>query len=106
MYKGLVLTAARRFKLYISLFPDQDPLHSLSDYFNYANICMTDNFLQLNKDKTEILISGAKTKRQPIADNIRSLLRETLERDSKTRNLGVIIYSGLHFKSPINHLIK
>ena len=62
-----------------------------------------ENFLQLNKDKTEILIFGAKAQRQKIVAYLSSL---SLESKSEARNLGVILDSDLNFKRHINQVTK
>ena len=74
-------------QLYISLTPnDMNPIHSLINCIGDVNMWMSENFLQLNKDKTEILIFGAKAQRQKIVAYLSSL---SLESKSEARNLGV-----------------
>ncbi len=60
-------------------------------------------FLQLNKDKTEILIFGTEAQRQKIAAHHSSL---SLESKSEARTLGVLIDSDMKFKSRVNHITK
>ncbi len=64
---------------------------------------MTENFLQLNRDKTEIFIFGAQAQKQRTAAHLNSL---SLESKSQARNLGVIIDSDLNFQSHINHITR
>ena len=54
-------------QLYVSVSPDDlSPMDSLINYLLDINTCMSQNFLQLNKDKTEVIIFGAKAYREQI----------------------------------------
>ena len=57
---------------------------------------MAHNFLQLNQDKTEVTIIGAKGQRQNLAAhfNLRAIKIK-----HQVKNLGVILDSELNFKS-------
>ncbi len=91
-------------QLYISLHPDDlSPISSLTQCIKDINQWMSDNFLQLNKDKTEILLFGAQAHRQKNAAHLSSL---SLDSKTEARNLGVIIDSNLNFRSHINHITK
>ena len=64
---------------------------------------MNQNFLQLNSDKTEVIIIGAKAKRQEIAAHLSSF---SLESKEHCWNLGVIIDADLNFHCHINNVTK
>ena len=64
---------------------------------------MSQNFLQLNRDKTEIIIFGNKEPRQKIARHLNTL---GLQTTSQARNLGVLIDSDLNFDSHIKSITK
>ena len=64
---------------------------------------MCRNFLQLNEDKTEIIVFGAKTERLKITQHLHSL---SLKTSIKARNLGVIMDPDLHFESHIKSVTK
>ena len=52
-------------QLYISLSAaDLDPIRSRTQCIDDNNLWMSENFLQLNKDKAEILIFGAKAEKR------------------------------------------
>uniref|UniRef100_A0A3B4T3X5 Reverse transcriptase domain-containing protein n=1 Tax=Seriola dumerili TaxID=41447 RepID=A0A3B4T3X5_SERDU len=91
-------------QLYISLYHDDlSPIQSLTQCISDINKWMTENFLQLNKDKTEILIFGAQTQRLRVAEHLKSL---SLESKTVAKNLGIIMDSNLNFRSHINHITK
>ena len=51
-------------QLYISLSPnDTSPIDKLVQCIDHINLWTSHNFLQLNQDKTEVLIIGAKVQR-------------------------------------------
>ena len=63
---------------------------------------MNQNFLQLNQDKTEVIVFGNKEKRIAVSKHLESLSLKTRD---QVRNLGVLIDSDLTFSSHIksNH---
>ena len=61
------------------------------------------NFLQLNQDKTENLVIGAKAERDKISDHLKSFARNTKE---KGKNLGVITDSDLNLECHIRNVTK
>lgn len=63
---------------------------------------MNTNVLKLNEDKTEILI-GFKHERERIEAGLGSL---GLKSKDDVKNLGIILDSGLSFKSLINQVTK
>ncbi len=64
---------------------------------------MTNNFLILNSDKTEILLIGPKNSTQNLLDYNLQLDGCT---SSTVRNLGVILDSNLSFENHISHVTK
>ncbi len=66
---------------------------------------MTNNFLQLNSDKTEILFIGPKNSTQNILDH--NLQLDGCNVTSSTvKNLGVILDHNLSFKKHISNVTK
>ncbi len=66
---------------------------------------MTNNFLPLNSDKTEILLIGPKNSTQNLLDHNLKLDGCTVT-SSTVRNLGVILDSNLYFENHISHVTK
>ncbi len=66
---------------------------------------MTDNFLLLNLDKTEILLIGPKNSTQNILDH-NLQLDGCLFTSSKVKNIGVVLDSNLSFENHISHVTK
>ena len=64
---------------------------------------MCRHFLQLNEDKTEIIVFGAKTERLKVTQHPHSL---SLKTSTKARNLGVIMHSDLHLDSYMKSVTK
>ena len=67
------------------------------------NTWMNQNFLQLNSDKTEVIIIDVKAKRQEIAAHLSSFSHENKEH---ARNLCIIIDADLNFNYHINNVTK
>ena len=59
---------------------------------------MCQSFLQLNKDKTEIIVFGSKEEHLKVSAQLQSV---TLKTTDQARNLGVIMDSDLNFSSHI-----
>ena len=75
-------------QLYISLSPnDISPIDKLVQCIDHINLWMSHNFLLLNKDKTEVLIIGAKVQREILCTNLKSLAQNA---KPLTKNLGVL----------------
>ncbi len=66
---------------------------------------MTDNFLLLNLDKTEILLIGPKNSTQNILDHNLQLDGCNVT-SSKVKNIGVVLDSNLYFENHISHVTK
>ncbi len=66
---------------------------------------MTNNFLLLNSDKTEILLIGPKNSTQNLLDYNLHLDRCPVT-SSTVKNLGVILDSNLSFENHISHVTK
>jgi galactokinase len=64
---------------------------------------MAHNFLQLNQDKTEVLIVGVKAQRKNRAAQFNS---RAIKIKHQVKNLGVILDSELNFKSHIRNVTK
>ncbi len=66
---------------------------------------MTNNFLLLNSDKTEILLIGPKNSTQNLLDH--NLQPDGCTVTSSTvKNMGVILDSNLSFENHISHVTK
>lgn len=91
-------------QLYISVSPhDSTPLHSLSDCIQQVNQWMSQNFLQLNAEKTEVIVFGPKNTRLEVCSQLNSM---TLKATDQARNLGVVMDSDLNFNSHIKTITK
>lgn len=64
---------------------------------------MSHNFLQLNRNKTVVLVIGKKEERQMILD---MLERKRLQTKDVVRNLGVLIDSNLNFSNYFKSVTK
>lgn len=91
-------------QLYISAEPnDTAAINSIANCLLAINKWMSNNFLRLNEDKTEILLIGPKTKREMLIKNLGGL---TPWIKSEVTSLGVILDSELNFNSHINKVTK
>lgn len=91
-------------QLYLALSPrDDTPLESLSLCLNQITNWMSYNFLQLNTDKTEVIIFGKKDERTRIAALLDT---QGLTAKDSVKNLGVIIDSELNFDGHIKAVTK
>ena len=64
---------------------------------------MCQNFLQLNKDKTEVIVFGAKEERLKVSTQLQSVMLKTT---NQARNLGVVMDSDLNFNIHIKTITK
>ena len=91
-------------QLYISAEPNNSTaIDSISSCLTAINDWMSNNFLKLNEDKTEILLVGPTAKRQLLHNNMGKL---TPWIKPEVTSLGVIIDSDLNIKSHINKVTK
>lgn len=91
-------------QIYVALSPnDYRPIDLLCQCIEQVKDWMCQHFLQLNKDKTEIIVFGAKKERLKVTQHLHSLSPKT---SNKARNLGVIMDPDLHFDSHIKSVTK
>uniref|UniRef100_A0A8C5HYQ9 Reverse transcriptase domain-containing protein n=1 Tax=Gouania willdenowi TaxID=441366 RepID=A0A8C5HYQ9_GOUWI len=91
-------------QLYLSLNPDDHgPIEVLCDCLEKVNCWMSENFLQLNHDKTEVIVFGNKEKRTAVSKYLES---RSLKAKDQVKNLGVLIDSDLTFSSQIKSITK
>uniref|UniRef100_A0A8C6NKQ1 Reverse transcriptase domain-containing protein n=1 Tax=Nothobranchius furzeri TaxID=105023 RepID=A0A8C6NKQ1_NOTFU len=88
-------------QLYISVSPDDTrPVDTPFNFIFDIKTWKAENFLQLNQDKTEVLVIGPEAQREKLLPKLQSL---SLNPSSQVKNLGVIFYSELTF---IHHIKK
>ena len=91
-------------QIYLALSPDDcSPIESLCHCLEQVKNWMNQNFLQLNQEKTEVIVFGNKEKRVTVSKQLESL---SLETKDLVRNLGVLIDSDLTFNSHIRSITK
>uniref|UniRef100_A0A667YPA7 Reverse transcriptase domain-containing protein n=1 Tax=Myripristis murdjan TaxID=586833 RepID=A0A667YPA7_9TELE len=84
-------------QLYISAEPnDATAINPITTCLMAVNKWMSDNFLKLNEDKTEILLVGPKTKREMLSINLGKLASRI---KSEVTSLGIVLDPDLSFKS-------
>ncbi len=89
-------------QLYISRRPDEtSKLSKLTECVKNIKDWITNNFLLLNSDKTEILLIGPKNSTQNIMNHNLKLDGYTVT-SSTVKNLGVILDSNLSFENHIS----
>ncbi len=93
-------------QLYISTKPDEtSKLSKLTECVKNVKDWMTNNFLLINSDKTEILLIGPKNSTQNLLDH--SLQKDGCTVPSSTvKNLGVILDHNLSFENHISNVTK
>ena len=90
--------------IYITINPDdKGPLESLKSCIKQISTWMNHNVLQLNKDKTETIVFGAKKERATIRTQLEKILLKTSD---NVRNLGVVMDSDFNFKKHIKGITK
>ncbi|KAL2093106.1 hypothetical protein ACEWY4_010418 [Coilia grayii] len=91
-------------QVYLALSPnDYTPLESLCECIDQINNWMSHNFLQLNADKTEVIVFGKKEDRRRITT---ALETKGLKAKDTVKNLGVFIDSELTFNSHMKAITK
>uniref|UniRef100_A0A3B3B5V6 Reverse transcriptase domain-containing protein n=1 Tax=Oryzias melastigma TaxID=30732 RepID=A0A3B3B5V6_ORYME len=91
-------------QIYIRLTPgDRGPVQALGKCIEDINDWMCHNLLQLNKNKTEVIVFGAKEKRLDVTTELQSIQLKTT---NQARNLGVVIDTDLHFDKHIKAVTK
>ena len=82
---------------------DYSPIRTLSKCIEHITDWMTQNFLQLNKQKTEIIVFGAKKDRLNLIAELQSADYKVTH---EARNLGVVMDSDLNCNSHITTVIR
>ncbi len=84
-------------QIYLALSPnDYSPIDSLCQCIDEINSWMCRNFLQLNKEKTEVIAFGNKDEVLKVNAYLDSRGQST---KNQVRNLGVILETDLSFSS-------
>ncbi len=91
-------------QIYLALSPnDYSPIDSLCQYIDEINSWMCQNFLQLNKEKTEVIAFGNKDEVLKVNAYLDSRGQTT---KNQVRNLGVILETDLSFSSHVKAVTK
>ena len=91
-------------QLYIAVSPDDTgPIDALFNCISEIEYWMAQNFLQLNQDKTEILVIGPEALREKLNFKLDAL---QIKPSDKIKNLGVVFDSDLSFEHHIRQITK
>ncbi len=91
-------------QIYLALSPnDYSPIDSLCQCIDEMNSWMCQNFLQLNKEKTEVIAFGNKDEVLKVNAYLDSRGQTT---KNQVRNLGVILETDLSFSSHVKAVTK
>ena len=91
-------------RIYITISPgDYGPIQTLIICIDQINEWMCQNFLQLNKDKTEISVFSAKDEQLNVSAQLQT---EMLNTTNQARNHGVVMESDLNLNSHIMTVTK
>lgn len=91
-------------QLYIAVSPDDTgPIDALFNCILDIKSWMAENFLQLNQDKTELLVIGPEAMREKLNFKLEAL---ALKPSDNVKNLGVVFDSNLTFEHHIKHITK
>ncbi len=91
-------------QIYLALSPnDYSPIDSLCQCIDEINSWMCQNFLQLNKEKTEVIAFGNKDEILKVNAYLDSRGQTT---KNQVRNLGVILETDLSFSSHVKAVTK
>ena len=89
-------------QLYIAVSPDDTgPIDALFNCILDIKSWMAENFLQLNQDKTEVLVIGPEGQREKLLPKLQDFKPTKL-----VKNLGVILDSELNFLPHIKNMTK
>uniref|UniRef100_A0A3B3CPF8 Reverse transcriptase domain-containing protein n=1 Tax=Oryzias melastigma TaxID=30732 RepID=A0A3B3CPF8_ORYME len=91
-------------QLYVAMSPDDmGPMDSLLNCILDIKKWMGENFLQLNQDKTEVLVIGSEAERERVQVYLSSNCMNVC---NTVRNLGVILDSDLSFEQHTNQVTR
>ena len=94
-------------QLYISLKHDEsNHLVQLQECLKNIKAWMTQNFLLLNSDKTEVVVIGPKHLRESLSEQIVTLDGVSLASSSTVRNLGVMFDQDMSFDQHIKQVSR
>lgn len=94
-------------QIYIHFRPNEIvPVNFLSECISKMKEWMTDNFLCLNSEKTEIMLVGSPHQLRKVEPVTLALDGSTVEFQSKLRNLGVIFDANLTFEPHVLNTVK
>uniref|UniRef100_A0A3P9D2F8 Reverse transcriptase domain-containing protein n=1 Tax=Maylandia zebra TaxID=106582 RepID=A0A3P9D2F8_9CICH len=91
-------------QIYITMSPgDRGPVQALGKCIEEINDWLCHNFLQLNKNKTEVIVFGAKEKRLQVTRELQSIHLKTT---NQARNVGVVMDADLNLEKHIKTITK
>ena len=94
-------------QLYFSIKPDQiNQIDRLNSCVSDIRSWMTENYLLLNADKTEVILLGPEKLRASLEGQIPVLDNVSISFSSTVRNLGVTFDQDLNFKAHINQACR
>ena len=86
-------------QIYVSLTSgEHGPVDTLCPCIGQISVWMQNNFLQLNSDKTEVIVCGPQKQRESVISRLETL---PIKPNNQVRNLGVILDSDLNSNSHI-----
>ena len=89
-------------QIYVSLTAgEHGPIDTLCHCIEQISVWMQNNFLQLNLEKTEIIVCGPQKQRESLISHLETL---SLKPNNQVGNLGVILDSDLNFNSHIKSI--
>ncbi|CAJ1086723.1 RNA-directed DNA polymerase from mobile element jockey [Xyrichtys novacula] len=94
-------------QLYLSMKPEEaGQVARLEACLKDIKSWMTNNFLMLNSDKTEVLVLGPKHLREAFSSNLATFDGISLASSPTVRNLGVLFDQELSFSSHIQQIFR